>query len=86
MGATLVCRPALPDEKATAKTMADSTLLVCHAVGITVHMGDGSMKTIGTVSAKASTGPDLTNATTPQQINDAWNRWIVAQFHIDHTP
>jgi len=49
-------------------------------------MSGGSLRTIGqTTACSISAGPDLSNALTPQQINDAYVRFIEQTFHIDHT-
>ena len=88
--ATMICRPAQSNETASAKMVATSTPLVCKPFAVSMHMSDGKMQTIGSVTAKPVAGPDLTNALTPAQFNAAYNKWIQVTFHIDpateHTP
>ena len=88
-GTTYVCRPSASDETPNAKmTSATSTALICRPITLTLHMSGGTMRTIGQVTAKSSnvlTGPDLSKALTPQQINDAYIKFIEQTFHIDRT-
>jgi hypothetical protein len=88
-GTTYVCRPSATDETPNAKMMAaTNTALVCRPVELTLHMSGGNLRTIGQTTAKPAnvvTGPDLSKALTPQQINDAYVRFIEQTFHIDHT-
>jgi hypothetical protein len=81
--ATFICRPALADESATAKMVAASTSLVCRPFAVRVHMSDGTMKTIGSVTTKAMPGPDFSSALTPQQVNAAYLRWVEKALDID---
>jgi hypothetical protein len=88
--ATFVCRPALPSETATAKMVVTSIALVCKPIAVSMHMSDGSMRTIGNVSSRAIAAPDFSGALTPQQINAAYNHWVEKALDIDpetkHTP
>jgi hypothetical protein len=90
MSATLVCRPALANEAASAKMVASATLLVCRPLAISMRMSDGSMKTIGSAAVKPQPGPDFSKALTAEQINEAYNRWVERTLHIDpavaHSP
>jgi|SRR5580658_486407 hypothetical protein len=79
-----VCRQAMSGETATAKMMSSSTTLVCRPVSLTLKMSSGTMRTIGRVGSKPW-GPDLSKALTPQQMNDAYVKFIEQTFHIDHT-
>ena len=83
--ATLLCRPALPTETATAQMLQSSSLLVCKPFAVTVHMNDGSLRTIGSVSVRPQAGPDFSNAVTPQQFNTAYNDWVLKTLRIDPT-
>ena len=65
-------------------TAGSDTTLECRAVSMQLKMSDGSMHTIGRVTAKPNTGPDLSKALTPQQVNDAWVKWTDAMFHVTH--
>jgi hypothetical protein len=80
---TLICRPALASETATAKMVATPTLLVCKPIAVSMHMSDGSMKTIGSVTAKPMSAPDFSQALTPQQATEAYNHWIEKALDID---
>jgi hypothetical protein len=88
--ATFICRPASADESANARMVHDSTSLVCRPIAVTMHMSNGSMKTIGNVKATALAGPDFSHALTPQQINAAYNHWVEKALDIDpetrHSP
>ncbi len=84
--ATLICRPALASETANATMTKSSTQLVCEPFAVSMHMSDGSMKTIGSATAKASAGPDFSGALTAQQANAAYNKWVMQTFSINHTP
>jgi len=86
MAATLLCRPALASETASAKMIVSSTTLVCKPFAVRLRMGDGEMKVIGNAAAKPASGPDLSGALTPQQINAACARWIEQTFHVDRSP
>jgi len=81
--ATFICRPSLSDETANAKMMVATTTLVCQPFAVSMHMSDGSMKTIGNVTATAITGPDFSHALTPQQVNAAYNHWVEKALDID---
>jgi len=48
-------------------------------------MSNGSMKMIGHVSSHSSGGPNLSKALTPEQINDAWVKYIDTTFNVTHT-
>lgn len=79
-----LCRPALSGETPSAKMVASSTLLVCKSFALSMQMSDGSMKTIGNVTAKSDSGPDFGNSTlTVQQAHAAYNLWVQKTFHID---
>jgi hypothetical protein len=81
--ATLICRPAAAGETANAKMMATSTTLVCESFALNLPMSDGTMKTIGSVTAKPMSGPDFTGALTVQQDNAAYTKWVQQTFRID---
>jgi len=83
MMATWVCRPALASETATAKMVTSSVSLVCKPFAVAMRMSDGSMQTIGNVTAKALPGPDFSGVLTAQQANAAYNAWVRQTFHID---
>ena len=78
-----VCRRA-PDASAQNAAMGDAghTALVCRPLRIEARMmSDASMLRIGSTRAKpAADGPDLANALTPAQINDAWTRFVQRQL------
>lgn len=81
-----VCRTVESGDTANAKMMSGPTL-VCRPETIQLHMSGGSMKTIGRVMSEKRdilTGPDLSKALTPQQINDAYVKFIQEAFHVDH--
>lgn len=88
-GTTYVCRPSASDETPNAKmTAATSTTLVCRPIELTLRMSGGGLRTIGQATARPAnllSGPDLSKALTPQQINDAYVKFIEETFHIDHT-
>jgi hypothetical protein len=81
--ATMICRPAIAGEAAAAKMIDGGTLLVCRPFAVAMHMDNGSLKTIGSVTAKAMPGPDFSHALTPQQFNEAYNRWLEKALKID---
>jgi hypothetical protein len=83
MMATFICRAALTGEKATAQMMTSSVPLVCKPFALAVPMSDGSMQTIGNVTAKPQPGPDFSGALTVQQANAAYHAWVLKTFHID---
>ena len=78
-----VCRRA-PDATTQNATMGDAagTALVCRPLRIEARMmTDSTMVRIGSTRAKpAADGPDLSNALTPAQINDAWARFVQRQL------
>ena len=78
-----VCRRAA-DATTQNATMADAghTALICRPLRIEARMmADSTMVRIGSTRAKPSAeGPDLTNALTPAQINDAWARFVQRQL------
>lgn len=88
--ATYVCRQAAADETATAKMMGSSTSLVCRPIAVSMRMSDGSLKTIGNGAVTPMSGPDFSQALTPQQVNAAYNRWLRKELDIDpatrHSP
>lgn len=88
-GTTYVCRPSASDETPNAKmTAATNTTLVCRPIELALRMSGGGLRTIGQTTARPAnilTGPDLSKALTPQQINDAYVKFIEETFHIDHT-
>ena len=85
--AVYVCRPTASGETANAKMTAGSSVsLACHLVSMRLKMSDGSLVTIGRVSANARPGPDISKGLTPQQVNDAWVKWLDDMFHVTHTP
>jgi hypothetical protein len=87
-GATYLCRAVATGETPNAAmTAGSSTALECREVSLGLKMSDGSMRTIGRVTATSKVvGPDLSSALTPQQVNDAWIRWTAATFNITHSP
>jgi hypothetical protein len=88
--ATYICRPALTDEAPSAKMVHTSMALVCRPIAVSMHMSDGSMKTIGNVKAKALVAPDFSHAVSPAQVNAAYNHWVEMALDIDpetrHSP
>jgi len=52
---------------------------------IPVRPGRPGPPAITAKPATVLTGPDLSKALTPQQINDAYVKFIEQTFHIDHT-
>ena len=90
MMTTYICREAHSGETATAKMVASSSELVCKPFAVAEKMSDGSLKTIGSVTAKAQSGPDFSHALTAEQSNAAYNAWVNKAFHIDpatqHSP
>jgi hypothetical protein len=48
------------------------------------------MRVIGNVSSHAIPAPDFSRALTPQQVNAAYNQWLLKALDIDpataHTP
>lgn len=84
---TYICHQATAGETPNAKmTAASSTALECRAVSLGLKMSNGSMRMIGEVSTKRTSGPDLSKALTPGQVNDAWVKWTEATFNITHSP
>ena len=86
MEANLICRQAHADEAVTARMVSTSTTLVCRPIAISMRMSDGSMKIIGDVTAKPQSGPNFSKALTPQQMQEACEKWLEAVFHIDRSP
>jgi hypothetical protein len=88
--ASFICRPAVGNETPSAKMMDGRTLLVCRPFGVQVKTSDGTLKTIGTVSAKSPAAPDFSGALTPAQVSEAWTRWVQHALRIDpatlHSP
>lgn len=85
--ATYVCHPATAGGTPNAQmTGGSSTALECRTVSLGLKMSDGSMHMIGETSAKRASGPDLSKALTPGQVNDAWVKWTEATFNITHSP
>jgi len=85
-GITYVCRLAVAGENSNARMTRNSdSLLTCAPISIAVKMSNGSLHTIGHVTTKAPSGPDLSQALTPGQVNDAWVKYIESTFHVDHT-
>lgn len=78
-----VCRRAA-DVTTQNATMTDAThtALICRPLRIEARMmADSTMVRIGSTRAKpAAEGPDLANALTPTQINDAWARFVQRQL------
>jgi hypothetical protein len=84
--AMYVCRTAAAGEKANANMTAGPAELVCRRVSLMLKMSGGSLRTIGHATATSDPGgPDLRKALTPQQVNDAYVKFIEQTFHIDHT-
>ncbi|MBV9101941.1 MAG: hypothetical protein JO060_00015 [Candidatus Eremiobacteraeota bacterium] len=82
-----ICHPVASGETVNAKMTATSgASLSCRVVSMKLKMSDGSMRTIGRVTAESHGGPDLSNALTPGQVNDAWVKWLDDMFHVTHTP
>jgi hypothetical protein len=86
MEASLICRQARADETVTARMVSTSMTLVCRPIAVSMRMSDGSMKIIGDVTAKPQSGPDFSKALTPQQMQEACEKWLETVFHIDRNP
>jgi hypothetical protein len=71
MMATMVCRPAMSGERATAMMMDKSTSLVCKPMAAMTNAG--------------KMGPDLSHALTPEQIDAAWRAYYNMIFNIPIT-
>jgi len=88
--ATYICRPAQPDETATATMASGAMKLECRPFAVNMRMSDGSMKTIGNTTVKPQPGPDLSHALTAQQIQEACVAWLYQVLKIEpatvHTP
>jgi hypothetical protein len=78
-----VCRRAA-DATTQNATMsnADRTALICRPLRIEARMSDNTtMLRIGSVRAKpAPAAPELSNALTASQVNDAWARFVMQQL------
>jgi hypothetical protein len=84
-GSMFMCQATAAGGTSNARMTAGSdTALSCREVSMRLKMSDGSMRTIGRVTAKPNDGPDLSKALTPQQVNDAWVNWIDSMFHVTH--
>jgi hypothetical protein len=84
--ATLLCRPATATEHANAQLTDPATGLLCKPFTIAMKTSDGTMHVIGTtVASNATQGPNLEKALTPQQVNDAWVRYLDTTFRIEHS-
>ena len=61
---------------------AERTALICRPLRIEARMSDNTtMVRIGSVRAKpAAAAPDLSNALTVSQVNDAWARFVMQQL------
>lgn len=86
MVANLLCRRTIGAEIGNAKMIQDSVLLVCRPIAINMRMSDGSMKTIGSVSANPISGPNFSNPVSPARYQEAYNTWVERTFHIDGSP
>ena len=85
-GQVYICHPAVSGQPANAKMTASSDVaLSCREVSMMLKTSDGTMHTIGQATATSRTGPDLSNALTPGQVNDAWVKWCEVMFNITHT-
>jgi hypothetical protein len=85
-GTQYVCRAITTGETPNAQMMAGAPRLICRPVNIVLKMSRGSLRTIGSATANTTaSGPDISKALTPQQINDAYVKFIEQTFHIDHT-
>ena len=78
-----ICRRA-PDATTQNAAMGDTarTALTCRPLRIEARMSDNAtMVRIGSVRAKsAAAAPDLSNALTVGQVNDAWARFVMQQL------
>ena len=80
-----ICHAVTGSETSNARMTASSdTALECRAVSMKLKMSNGSMRTIGQVTAKSNSGPELSQALTPAQVNDAWIKWLDMQFNTEH--
>lgn len=88
--ATYICRPAETGETATATMTAGATKLECRSFAVAMRRGDGTLKTIGSLTVRPQPGPDLSHALTAQQIQDACAAWLYKVMNIEpatlHTP
>ena len=71
MMATMVCRPAMSGERATAMMMKKTTMLVCKPMAPATNAG--------------KMGPDLSHALTVQQIDAAYRAYYNKIFYIPMT-
>ena len=86
-GAMYVCRAVGGSETGNAQMMGTTqTSLVCRQVNIALKMSNGTLRTIGSAGSHAPTGPDLAGALTSGQVNDAWARFVMSTFHVEHSP
>jgi hypothetical protein len=69
MMATMVCRHAAANEKATAMMMDQTTKLVCKTITPAMMMKKGS-------------GPDLSHALSADQVDAAWRAFLQQQVTI----
>ena len=82
---TLLCRTADASEKVTATMVSSSTTLVCRPIAFAMRTSDGSLKVIGDTHVQPQSGPDFSKALTPQQMQEACEKWLETVFHIDHS-
>ncbi len=86
-GQRFICRTIAGGETPNAQmTASSSTQLICRPVTIVLKMSAGSLRTIGHTTATSTLdGPDLSHALTPEQVNDAYVKFIDQEFHVDHS-
>ena len=77
-----ICRQS-DDLAASDATMNDAgrTRLICRPLRIEARLSDNTMMRIGSTRSKAIAGPALSNALSPDQINDAWVRFVMKQLN-----
>jgi len=71
MSATMLCRPAGPDEHGNAMMGDSHATMVC--------------KQLPAMSGDKKMGPDVSKALTPGQVDEAWHRWLQGQLAIPST-